>query len=104
FETRGAHTGSAPDQIAIVPMPEKDTLRVVRQATGDERICFAAVTRDLLNQVSGGGDQEVCVETTEPPFFRGCSVPTRAPRSFLGVGLVAFFAATFGLRRRARRA
>jgi hypothetical protein len=104
FETRGSHTGSAPDQIAIVPKPDKKTLRVVRQATGDEKICFAAVTRDLLNQVSGGGDHEVCVETTVPPFFRGCSVATRAPRSFFGDALVAFLVATLGLRRRARRA
>lgn len=44
----------------------------VDEAVG--RICFAALVRDLVGQTSGGGDREVCAETTAPPFFYGCAV------------------------------
>jgi hypothetical protein len=79
FETRGGDTGkrSSPEQIAVLPFPEGRVLRVERQAIGDETVCFAAVTRDLTNRVSGGGENEVCVETTKPPFFDGCSITRR---------------------------
>ena len=103
FETRGGSKTkrSAPEQIAVVPWPENRRVRVERQAIGDETVCFAAVTRDLTNRVSGGGDEEVCVETTTPPFFDGCSFSSgRTP----GGGW--FFAVALGfvaLRRRETR-
>jgi hypothetical protein len=79
FETRGPSSGADPEQIAVLPMPNDRRVRVERPAAGGEKVCFAAVVRDLTNRVSGGGDEQVCVETTELPFFDGCSL--RAPRS-----------------------
>jgi hypothetical protein len=102
FETRaGGH--SAPEQIAVRAMPDERRLRVERPATGGETVCFAAVTRDLVMNVSGGGDREVCVETTEPPFFDGCSLGRRGTTGpavvLLALGVLV------GVRRRgARRA
>lgn len=105
FETRsgGKAQRPAPQQIAVVPWPEKGVVRVGRQATGDETVCFAAVTRDLTNRVSGGGNEEVCVETTAPPFFYGCSSAPR--RGSDGAMLTLAALALAALRRReARRA
>ena len=51
-------------------------------------ICFAGIVRDTTGQLSQSGDVEACVHTTEPPFFRGCSVGRArggAPR--LGAGV-----------------
>jgi hypothetical protein len=103
FETRsgGKAQRSAPEQIAVVPWPEKGVVRVGRQATGDETVCFAAVTRDLTHRVSGGGNEEVCVETTAPPFFYGC---TSAPvRTRVGAIFVVAALALAALRRRKAR-
>ncbi|HEX6277765.1 MAG TPA: hypothetical protein VFZ53_32205 [Polyangiaceae bacterium] len=106
FETRGGNkTGSsAPEQIGVVPLPEKGVVRVERQAIGDETVCFAAVTRDLANRVSGGGDEEVCVQTTAPPFFDGCAMarPSRRTDAFGLVGVLGFL--LFSRRRGARHA
>jgi len=44
----------------------------VSDATG--HVCFAALARDLTGKISSGGSHTVCVETTAPPFFRGCAV------------------------------
>ena len=106
FETRGGNTeqGSAPEQIAVVPFPEKNVVRVERRAIGDETVCFAAVMRDLTNRVSGGGDQEQCVETTAPPFFYGCSLALRATTTSSGFVVVALSLLAAARRRRARRA
>jgi hypothetical protein len=105
FETRGPSSGSAPEQIAVRPMPKSRTVRVERPAAGGEKVCFAAVVRDLTNRVSGGGDEQVCVETTELPFFEGCSLAARRSR---GGGAVSFLVASSLVvvwsRRRARRA
>ena len=62
----------------------------------------AAVMRDLVHNVSGGGDEEVCVETTEPPFFDGCSLGAPAgPRgAYAGLFALALFAV---MRRRGAR-
>jgi hypothetical protein len=105
FETRGpSNTRGSPEQIAVRPMPDKRRLRVVRPAKGGERICFAAVTRDLVNNVSGGGDQEVCVETTEPPFFDGCSLGQRSRTHPSSAALLAFLLMVAARRRGARHA
>jgi hypothetical protein len=103
FETRGPNGGSSPEQIAVRPMPKEKKLRVVRPAKGGEKICFAAVTRDLVNNVSGGGDRQVCVETTEPPFFDGCSLG-RSRGSGWNVVLLALVLGLAARRRGASRA
>lgn len=103
FETRGGNktSGSAPEQIAVVPFPAKGSVRVERQAIGDEKVCFAAVTRDLVNRVSGGGDEQVCVETTAPPFFDGCSFGGRSKPG--GAGALVLAVALIALGRRGGR-
>jgi hypothetical protein len=102
FETRGGGTtkSSPPEQIAVVPFPEKRVVRVERQAIGDETVCFAAVTRDLANRVSGGGDEEVCVETTAPPFFYGCSIASGSNRTAALGSVLLLLSLLFALRRR----
>jgi MYXO-CTERM domain-containing protein len=66
------------------------------------RICFAALVRDLTDKISGGGDSEVCVQTTRPPFFNGCAfVPTG--RDGTGLGLGALGLLLVGRRRRHAR-
>jgi hypothetical protein len=105
FETRGpSNTQGSPEQIAVRPMPDAQKLRVVRPAKGGERICFAAVTRDLVNNVSGGGDREVCVETTEPPFFDGCTLARGSRTKAPSAALLAFLLLVVARRRGARRA
>jgi hypothetical protein len=75
FQTRSANgKQSAPEQVAVRPLPDNRSVRVERPAMGEGKVCFAAVTRDLVHNVSGGGDKQVCVETIEPPFFDGCSL------------------------------
>jgi hypothetical protein len=102
FETRGPNSGSDPEQIAVLPMPKDRSVRVERPAAGGERTCFAAVVRDLTNRVSGGGDEEVCVQTTELPFFDGCSLGARRAR---GSGAMALlFGSLFVVVRRRRGA
>jgi hypothetical protein len=106
FETRGGNktSGSPPEQIAVVPFPAKRSVRVQRPAVGDETVCFAAVTRDLVNQVSGGGDEQVCVETTAPPFFDGCSLGGRPKPGGAGALALAVSFVLAARRRGARRA
>jgi hypothetical protein len=105
FETRGPSSGSAPEQIAIRPLPKDRSVRVERPAAGGEKVCFAAVVRDLTSRVSGGGDEQVCVETTELPFFDGCSFGARGSRGNAAVSLLfALSLVVAGRRRRARRA
>jgi hypothetical protein len=105
FETRGpSNTEGSPEQIAVRPMPDQRKLRVVRPAKGGEKICFAAVTRDLLNNVSGGGDRQVCVETTEPPFFDGCSLRSRSRANAPGADLLVLLFLVVARRRGAPRA
>jgi hypothetical protein len=114
FQTRFAgREGSRPEQVAVRPMPKNRSVRVERPAMGEGKVCFAAITRDLVYNVSGGGDQEVCVETTEPPFFDGCSFAasttsanvrfaSRKGRGALA-GLFALSLAVLARRRGARR-
>jgi hypothetical protein len=75
FQTKGPTIEpGAPQQIAVLGMPEADaSLEVARRvgdATGD--ICFAAVVRDLTGRISSGAERELCTHTAKPPFFHGC--------------------------------
>jgi hypothetical protein len=60
----------------------------VNSAVG--RICFAALVRDLTGKISNGGDTEVCVRTTRPPFFNGCALvlPGRSTGEAFGMAVV----------------
>ncbi len=105
FQTRFANgKRSAPEQVAVRPLPKNRRVRVERPAAGEGKVCFAAVTRDLVHNVSGGGDEEVCVETTEPPFFDGCSLGQRGAKLGAFAWFFALSLAALARRRGARRA
>lgn len=105
FETQGPGRASsaAPTELAVVPMPSGGTVHVARTSKEAGKVCFAAVLRDLTLNVSGGGDEEACVETVEPPFFEGCSLAghrSATPGPLLGSVMVL---AGLAARRRRRR-
>lgn len=62
-----------PAQVAERPFPADGVVEVRRPATSAGATCFAAVVQDLVGFVSGGGEREVCVTTSRPPFFDGCA-------------------------------
>ena len=82
---------AAPSRVGVYPWPNNGVLEVRRPATEAGKTCFAAVAQDLVGNVSGGGEREVCVKTKKPPFFEGCTVAT-APG-----GRTPPFAASWGL-------
>ena len=65
-------------------------------------ICFAGIVRDTIGQISQSGDVEACVHTTDPPFFRGCSVAGAGARRRGDAARVAAALAALLLRRRMR--
>jgi hypothetical protein len=106
FQTAGGSIdgGSVPVLSLAMPAPgAKVQVKLpVAEATG--HVCFAAFVRDLTGKTSEGGATPVCVETTAPPFFRGCAVaPVHERSAGLGIAaLVASFVAFVTRRRRAR--
>jgi hypothetical protein len=102
FQTAGGSTEGASVPVlsmamsAAIGTAPQVKLPVV-EATG--HVCFAALARDTTGQTSNSGSQEVCVETTAPPFFRGCAVaPARG-----GWGSAVIFALASILAALARR-
>ena len=81
FQTRapGSPSAASPTQVALRALPSDGTLEVRRPADHAGQTCFAAVTRDLAGNVSGGGEREVCALTKKPPFFEGCAISRAAP-------------------------
>lgn len=81
FETRdpGEPTAGEPERVALRAFPAQGAVEVRRPATHAGSTCFAAVAQDLLGNVSGGGEREVCVTTKVPPFFDGCAVAAPSP-------------------------
>lgn len=106
FQSKGgALPGDAPRFVASRALPSKSRTTVdltVADATGD--VCFAAMVRDLVGNVSPTGSDTHCIRTTAPPIFYGCSIgggPTEpAPGAALAV---AVFAALLGRRYRRSR-
>jgi hypothetical protein len=104
FETRHpASNSEEPERVALRAFPEHGKLEVRRPADKAGKTCFAAVLQDLLGNVSGGGEKEVCVETKKPPFFDGCSVVSAGGGSS-SAGLLWLMAALALIRRGARGA
>jgi len=102
-QTQGPLLAGGPRQIFIGALPKVDRQAHVSLGVDGAvgRICFAALVRDLPGRISGGGDREVCAETTEPPFFNGCTfVPGRRGHGDLGLGVLALL--LIGRRRYAR--
>ena len=102
FQTSGPTVMDMPRPIPARAWPTDGKSVQVRLSTGDAvgDICFAGIVRDTTGQLSQSGDVEVCVHTTEPPFFRGCSVA--GARGGHGWALAALALATLLLRRRTR--
>jgi hypothetical protein len=100
FQTAGASIdgGSVPVLSRAMPLDGHAQVKLpVADATG--HVCFAALARDTIDQTSNGGSHEVCVQTTAPPFFRGCAT---APGRGTAVGLALVGLALLRCRRRAR--
>jgi hypothetical protein len=76
-----ANADAEPSQVALRAVPASGKLEVRRPAKKAGRTCFAAVVQDLLGNVSGGGEVEVCTQTKRPPFFDGCALGTPGARS-----------------------
>ena len=96
----------SPEEVLVQRFPASGSTAQVRRsiasATGD--VCFAALARDSLGQVSSSADRQVCTTTVKPPFFYGCAL-SGSHRSSPGLALFVLLAA--GLARRkigARRA
>ena len=97
FQTSGpgADGGSVP--VLARALPPEGTPARVALPTGDAvgRVCFAGLVRDTTGKVSNSADREACVDTTAPPFFRGCGVAPGAHPALAGaiLGLLAILAA-----------
>jgi hypothetical protein len=103
FETRDpASKDAEPARVALRAMPEGGKLELRRPANKGGKTCFAAIVQDLLGNVSGGGEREVCIETQKPPFFDGCSVAPRARSA--SAGWLLGLALALGVVRRGARA
>ena len=102
FQTSGPNVMGMPKPIPARAWPTDGKTAQVRLSTGDAvgDICFAGIVRDTTGQLSQSGDVEVCVHTTEPPFFRGCSVA--GARGGHGWALASLALAALLLRRRTR--
>jgi methionine-rich copper-binding protein CopC len=94
FQTRDpiSPARTEPSNLGVHPWPSDGVLEVRRPATESGKTCFAAVVLDLVGNVSGGGEREVCVRTKKPPFFEGCAVAVppgaRGPQPAPIVGLL----------------
>jgi MYXO-CTERM domain-containing protein len=76
FQSSGPNVNGMPRPIPARAWP-KDGMRArIKLATWDAvgDICFVGIARDTTGQISNSNDVKVCVKTTAPPFFRGCSV------------------------------
>jgi hypothetical protein len=104
FETRDPAADDAqPVRVALRAWPHSGKLELRRPANEAGKTCFAAVVQDMLGNVSGGGEREVCVKTKKPPFFEGCSVAPVSSTSHHAAWLMVVLAAG-ACRRGARRA
>jgi|HubBroStandDraft_4_1064222.scaffolds.fasta_scaffold74993_2 hypothetical protein len=102
FQTAGpgVDAGSA-TPVLVQPIPSEGQGVTVTTDVQVGHICFAAIVRNLDQQVSTSGPP-VCVDTVSPPFFYSCAVSRgRAPGSAALVALA--FVAIARARRASRR-
>jgi hypothetical protein len=113
FQTAGGAVDGGPVPVLTQAMPAAGAQAQVRLPVADAtgHVCFSALAQDLTGKNSNGASHEVCVETTAPPFFRGCAVaPARVGQregratATLGIVSILFVLGTLGARsRRPRR-
>lgn len=84
FQTRDPTSPdrTEPVQVALRPFPADAVVEVRRPATSAGTTCFASVVRDLVGSISGGGERQVCVTTSRPPFFDGCATHPSSSNTF----------------------
>ena len=80
FQTSGPGASDASVPVLARALPPEAQSASVALPTGDSvgRICFAGLVRDTTGKVSSSADRQACVETTAPPFFRGCELAPNA--------------------------
>jgi hypothetical protein len=103
FQSSGSGVDGGPVPVTTMAMPAADKTVTVKLSVGEAtgHVCFAAIARDLTGKVSQSGSQTACVDTTAPPFFRGCAIgPGGASGGAVAFGLLALVLA----RRRSRAA
>jgi MYXO-CTERM domain-containing protein len=109
FQTAGPQVTSTPTPIPARAWPQSETkdgmhvqVRLAKEAAVGA-VCFAGIVRDTTGALSNSGDVETCVQTTDPPFFRGCSVGGGHGRSGAPFVALAIITLAVVLRRRSRR-
>jgi MYXO-CTERM domain-containing protein len=88
--------GATTDQVLLRPLPAGTARLELPVGLAIGRICFAAQVQDLTGKTSDARG-ESCVETTAPPFFRGCAA------GGAGGGGLPLLALTWLVARRRRR-
>jgi hypothetical protein len=106
FQTKDPYdpTLTTPRPVAISNWSEDGTVEVRRPAGKAGDTCFAALSQDMVGNVSGGTEHELCVKTQKPPFFDGCSVLPRDPGSPGRALFILLAALGSGAAARGRRA
>jgi hypothetical protein len=112
FQSSGSGVDGGSVPVLSMPMPDAGQTVTVKLSVGEAtgHVCFAALARDLTGKVSSSGAQTVCVDTTAPPFFRGCALVPAGGRAAHGASdgtsaaLVAVLVALAVARRRRPRA
>jgi hypothetical protein len=104
FQSSGSGVDGGPVPVTSMAMPAAGKPVTVKLSVGEStgHVCFAAIARDLTGQISNSGDKTVCVDTTAPPFFRGCALGGGGRSS--AAGSVAFALLALALARRRPRA
>jgi hypothetical protein len=107
FQTAGALAdgGSVPVLSEAMPAVGKGATVKLPVADATGHVCFAAFAQDLTGKTSNGASHSVCIDTTAPPFFRGCALaPSSSGEARFGaVGLVALAALVARRRTSSRR-
>jgi MYXO-CTERM domain-containing protein len=103
FQSSGSGVDGGSIPVLTAAMPAAGTGVTVKLAVGDAtgHVCFAAIARDLTGKISSSGARTVCVDTTAPPFFRGCAV---APAGGGEAGMLSFAGLALAFARSRRRA
>jgi hypothetical protein len=104
FQTKGPmNQGGAPEPVLTQRFPESGATAQVRRAIDQAKgeVCFAALVRDSVGQISSSAEHEVCTKTVKPPFFYGCALA--APTGSTGSLWPALLCSVLVVRRRRER-